>query len=168
MCLLGRERLGKSDLGLRHGWVITSTKIGCNYLTSTTFVKPPLKLWHDWVITSHVNQWMWLRMHAIISVKPYAFSAQMISNIRLCCALCPDGQFLEIITQSTGRWNNVRHHSPSHAAGFVFGVTWDLVTHCHDLRTCPDAFQSWLLSFIRSPWYLHKLVTHRVSLLYTA
>ena len=32
-------------------------------------VQPPLKLGRGWVITSHVNQWIWLIVHTIISIK---------------------------------------------------------------------------------------------------
>ena len=30
--------------------------------------KPPLKLGHEWEITSHMKQWMWLLIHALNSV----------------------------------------------------------------------------------------------------
>ena len=76
----------RHELENLHGWTVVSlpTKIWiCNYIflkqrTVITrpwpkfnggLVKPPLKLGHKWLITSHIKQWRWLRIHALTSFK---------------------------------------------------------------------------------------------------
>ena len=61
-----------------HGYVIASV-VSCGIyflihaLTSMAvnggLVEPPLKLGHQWLIVSHMKQWVWLLMHSLIMVK---------------------------------------------------------------------------------------------------